>query len=858
MTFDNSRGNIQVAVADRYQIGEQIGQGGMATVYLGRDRRHERNVAIKVLRPDVSMAMGAERFMREIRVLARLQHANILPLFDSGATNDVLYFVMPFVDGESLRALLDREGALGLVETVRILRQVADALDYAHACGVVHRDLKPENVLLAGRQVALADFGVARILESDAVHDGTLTSIGFTIGTPMYMSPEQAAAEQNVDGRSDVYGLGCMCFEMLAGGPPFRGSTAMALIRQHIAALPPALVGARQTLPAAACAAVARALAKEPADRFPTAGDFVVALEEALVRATPPSAADLHQRAEEKRHQAREKVLVLEFTNLAGDASADWLSTGIAETVSADLQKVAGIRSVTLDAPSRARHAAGGGRLVEHALALELGRSVGARWVVSGAFQKSGGRVRITTHVANTEGDDLTREEKVDGEMADIFALQDRIVDTVAAAIQIELTSAEVEQIRRPETTHLSAYEHYARGFRARLLMGKESAKVAEQHFLAAIALDSNYALAFAGLGALHVPMYIATGRREVLDEAAGLLERAIALDPTLGESYAWLAYMLARQQRFNDAEAAARRAIELNPQGYDGWYMLGTARALRAFHLHEPHAFVAAINAYLRAIHVRSESFSSYTALASLYLLRGAYGHAAAPIETALQRELADPGVRVLGPLILRATLHMGRTELHEAERLLDRAVRRYDGADHVYAEAMTCHALWTRACVAERREDAHRALEDFSRVVEIAEAFPHRISIGAHWAKAQFGRVRVLHRTGRAGEAARVLADTDALLATRERFVWSWYAGGSDGEVLYARASALATVGRSEEAVAGLRKAAEACWSDVTWLRHDPAFIELRDTRDVVDICSAAIAMVELPPPIGQGGLA
>ena len=855
---DLLRDRLQRSLGAAYDLTREIGRGGMASVYLAHDRKHGRAVAIKVLLPELTATLGADRFLREIRLVARLQHPHILPLFDSGEAAGLLYFVMPFVDGESLRARLDREGALTLDETIRLVRPLADALDYAHARGVVHRDVKPENILISGRLAFLADFGVAHLAASGAADTGTLTSVGTTLGTPAYMSPEQAAAERDVDGRSDVYSLGCVCHEAVAGEPPFRGASALAVISQHLVRPPPPLVGARDPVPPPVQDAVARALAKNPADRFGGAGEFVAALERAVVEARRPSPADLRLRAAERQQEARQRVLVLEFANLAAATDADWLSTGIAETVSADLNKIAGIRVVGQDPATRRRvEGMREGRLLGHEQAVELARSAGARWVVWGAFQKFGARIRITTHVAGSEVHDALREEKIDGVMDDIFTLQDRIVTVVADALRIQLTSGEVEQICRPETTHLTAYEHYARGFRARIQMGKESARAAEAHFRAAIALDPHYALAYAGLGALHIPMYIATGERDLLEEATALLERAIALDASLAEPYAWLAYMLARQQRFHDAEVAAHQAIALDPRNFDCWYMLGTARVIRACELYEPEALAKAVPPLLRTVRLRPEHFSAYCNLAALYVLRGAYGHAAATVATAVRRELTDTGVRFVGAVVLQAVLHVGRAELADAERLLDRAIARYAGADHVYAEASSAYAHWLCGCVAERRDEHAKALEEFTRAAVIADAHRYRISIGAHWAKAQFGRVRALQRLGRGAEAEQTFVDADAIFSARARFVWTWYLGGSDAEVLYERASALATLDRTTQALDSLRRAADACWADVVWLRHDPAFRMLRDAADVQRICAQAASRAELPSPHGSGGL-
>lgn len=518
------------ALVGQYDVERELGRGGMATVYLARDRRHERYVAIKVLLPELTATAGTDRFRREIKLVARLQHPHILPLFDSGEAAGMMFFVMPFVDGESLRARLDRDAAIPLQETMRIVRQLADALDYAHARGVVHRDVKPENVLLTGGQAVLADFGIAHAPAAASPDGGTLTSAGMTLGTPRYMSPEQASAESDIDGRSDLYSLGCVCYEMLSGSAPFTGSNAIAIMSGHIATPPPPLEGLRETLPQSVKAAVGKSLEKNPADRFGTVGEFAGALEGGVIGAMADSPADIRLRAIERQQETRERVLVLEFANIAGAADADWLSTGIAETVSADLNKIAGVKVVGQDATTRQRiDTACHGRLARTDQALDLGRSVGARWVVWGGFQKFGPRIRITTHIAETGAGTEVREEKLDGVMDDIFLLQDRIVTTVSSVLGIRLTTAEVTQIRQPETANLSAYEHLARGYQAWHRFGKASVNIAAEHFRAAIAIDPNYALAHAGLGIIHGPLYIATGQQAVLDEGVAVLERARA-----------------------------------------------------------------------------------------------------------------------------------------------------------------------------------------------------------------------------------------------------------------------------------------------------------------------------------------
>ena len=855
----HSLSNIPLhALSDRYDLVREVGRGGMATVHLARDLRHEREVAVKVLLPEVAASLGAARFLREIRLVARLQHPHILPLFDSGEADGLLYFVMPFVQGDSLRTRLDREGALELDDTVRIVRQVADALDYAHARGVVHRDLKPENILLADEYAHLADFGVAREPGFQGGGSETLTSVGITVGTPAYMSPEQAAAERNLDGRSDVYSLGCVCHEMLAGRPPFSGASALAVIRQHIVSTPAPLVGAHAALPDAVTAAVARALAKDPADRFATAGEFAAALERAVVESQQPSVVELRLRALERQQQTRQRVLVLDFVNLANATDADWLSTGIAETVSADLNKIAGVKVVGQDFSTRRRvEAELHGRRVDAELAAKLGHSIGAQWVVWGAFQKLGERIRITPHFVNTT--DLTRlgGEKIDGVMDDIFVLQDRIVTGLADALRIQLSSGEVARIEQPETLHLGAYEHYARGYRAYLQFGKESVKAAAEHFRAAISIDPHYALAQAGLGVIHGPMYIASGRREVLDEGAQLLERAIELDPSIGEAHAWLAYMQFRQGRFDVSTRTARLGVEREPASDIGWYMLGVGHVCRGTVAHEPNALGRAIPPLLRAVALNAGNLPAWLALGSIYMLRGQYSHATPAIDRALELETTGSALTFLGALVQRAVLHVGVGDVDAARPLVERAITRYTGADHVYAETMAAYAHVVRGSIAERTGQPEAALQDFDRACQIADASEHRITIGAQWVRGRLGQARVLHQLALEPEAERALGEARALFASRTRFVWTWIHGATDAEVLYELASTLAILGRTDEALDTLRRAADAGWADQTFLRHDPAFAAIRDSAAVRQIAMDASKRVELPPPVGRGGV-
>ncbi|HET9038911.1 MAG TPA: serine/threonine-protein kinase, partial [Gemmatimonadales bacterium] len=289
---------LALALADRYRLERELGAGGMATVYLAHDLKHDRRVAIKVLRPELAAVIGAERFLREIKTIANLQHPHILGLIDSGEVSGTAYYVMPFVDGESLRDRLTREKQLSIADAVRLATQVAAALDYAHRHGVIHRDIKPENVMLHDGSALVADFGIA-LAVSSAGGGSRMTETGMSLGTPHYMSPEQAMGEREITARSDVYALGAMTYEMLVGEPPFTGPTAQAIVAKVLTAEPAGLAAQRRSVPPAVEEAVRTALAKRPAERFATAAEFAAALArpvDATRRTTAVGAGRLVQR----------------------------------------------------------------------------------------------------------------------------------------------------------------------------------------------------------------------------------------------------------------------------------------------------------------------------------------------------------------------------------------------------------------------------------------------------------------------------------------------------------------------------------------------------------------------------------
>jgi len=371
----NELERLRAALADRYRLERELGRGGMATVYFANDLRHDRPVALKVLKPELAHALGPERFLREVKITARLNHPHILPLLDSGEAEGFLYYVMPYVEGESLRDRLEREKQLPLDDALLIAREVADALAYAHGHDVVHRDIKPENILLESGHAVVADFGIARAIT--AAGGEKLTETGLAVGTPAYMSPEQAAGETTLDGRSDLYSLGCVLYEMLAGEPPFTGPTVGSVVRQHLAAEPPSIRVIRPAVPGWVASVLSRALAKTPVDRFTTVALF----NEALVRreSAPMAAAGPGPGAAPSRRVGRlaligvaavvggalllrsgwetpapagpayerTAVAVLPFQNLSAEGPHAYFAGGLHDELLTQLSKVAALKVIS-------------------------------------------------------------------------------------------------------------------------------------------------------------------------------------------------------------------------------------------------------------------------------------------------------------------------------------------------------------------------------------------------------------------------------------------------------------------------------------------------------------------------------
>ena len=605
------RAQIQSGLGDAYTLERELGGGGMSRVFVARDEKLGREVVVKVIAPELAEGLSAERFTREVRLAARLQQANIVPVLTAGTIGSLPYFTMPFVRGESLRARLATGTPVSLSDAISVLRDVGRALAYAHAEGVVHRDIKPENILLSGGAAVVTDFGIAKALDASRTHEGGgivgITQVGASLGTPAYMAPEQALGDPHTDQRADIYAWGVVAWELLGDRHPFAGRTTMqALIAAHLTEAPPSLRQRKPDVPVALEALVMRCLEKDPDNRPSTASELLAALDtihtsgerSAPMVAPPPSRTRAmrlsgiallvltagvlfvqSRRGVAPATSAGKSIAVIPFTVTGGDTANSYLAEGLADQLTNSLALIPGLRLA-----GRTSAARFGGK---GATAQEVGTALGVATVLDGTVRRVGNQIRVSVELSNTKDGLVIWHENYERDAADLFTVQDDIASAIAAALQVTLVGAGAASVRG--TDDPVAYDLYLKGlylFRRRgpgLATGSSS-------FEQAIARDSNFARAWAGLAStlMVMPYFLDIRMGEVIPRARAAAERAIRLDSTLAEGHLSLGFVLAEAFDYEGAEREIRRAIALDTTSAEplyryGWLLLNTGRSAEA-----------------------------------------------------------------------------------------------------------------------------------------------------------------------------------------------------------------------------------------------------------------------------------
>jgi serine/threonine protein kinase/tetratricopeptide (TPR) repeat protein len=577
---------LRAGLSGRYEIERELGVGGMAEVYLARDVRRDRRVALKVLRRDLAVVAAGERFDLEIRLVSQLVHPHILPLLDSGETSGRVWYTMPYIEGESLRARLDREKQLPIAEAVRLTGEIADALSYAHARGILHRDIKPDNILISDGHALVADFGIA--LAISGRHGERITATGMAVGTPAYMSPEQSSADQALDVRTDLYALGSVCYEMLAGEPPFTGPTAQAVIAKRLSQPAPSLRTLRASVPAALDAVVRRSLAPIPADRFASTADFsralvrsidtrpatatsrgrwllaggalllaVAAMAYRLATRTPPS-------AQRSNGSSGIRLAVVPFRLIGHDSADQYLADGITQEVNSALSNLSGLRVIAQSSVTPVD--------VSGKSARDIGTALGAEALVEGEVQRAGNAIRVRFRLVDPATGEARWSQQYDQTTGDVFRIQSEVAARVAGLLRIQLAERESRSLGRLPTTNPAAYDFYLRARAQEAGRGTDRATLdsAVDNLTSAVRLDSSFAAAWALRARnLIAAVFLYDADASKLDEAESDIGRAIALDSTLAsawDSRSNLEWNAVRGWHFAESLADERHALALQP----------------------------------------------------------------------------------------------------------------------------------------------------------------------------------------------------------------------------------------------------------------------------------------------------
>lgn len=651
---------LRQALGHSYIVERELGGGGMSRVFVARETRLDRSVVVKVLPPEIAGAINAERFAREIQLAARLQHPHIVPLFTAGEAGGVLFYTMPLIEGESLRQRLNREGHLSIDEAVRVMSEVAEALGYAHTHGVVHRDIKPDNILLSGGHALVADFGIAKALDAAMPKTGTaITSTGMFVGTPAYVSPEQAAGEDTLDGRCDIYSLGAVLYEMVTGRPPFEGPSAAAIIAKRFQERPAALRTLDAGIPISIERAVDRALADAPADRFATAEDFAAAVRR-------PYSSDVAAPL-----PPEQSIAVLPFANMSAEPDSEYFSDGISEEIISALARLPGVRVA-----ARTSSFAFKGKQVGIG---EIGAKLKVATVLEGSVRRAGKRLRVTAQLINVSDGLHLWSDRYDRDFDDVFAIQDEIARAIADQLKITLSTSGETPLVTPGTHNPEAYDWYLRGRYFWAKRGKHL-QTAVEYFQRAIAADPKFAAPYAGLAdretlvALYTYVPASEGRVRArkaaydalaLDDRQGeahfavaLFEhwleanfavaerefrRAAELSKASGLAMAYLSVLLFEQWRVDEGMAAARMARQLEPMSPQ-IHALSALGMVTAYDAPSQSLIDDAEEAAHRALELDPSYMLAHWALGCLHLARRRYDDAIVTLRQAVEESNRSP----------------------------------------------------------------------------------------------------------------------------------------------------------------------------------------------------------------------
>jgi non-specific serine/threonine protein kinase len=722
------------STVQHYRVDQRLGAGGMGEVYRAEDLRLGRPVALKFLPAALKEDPDSRaRLLNEARAASILRSPNIAVTYDIAEDHGSDFIVMEYVEGELLSQRI-AQGPVPLREVVDIGLQVTDALDEAHARGIVHRDIKSANLMRTARGlVKVLDFGLAKFLAGPAdqldITRPQVTMAGVVVGTVSYMAPEQALGRP-VDHRADLFSLGVVLYELATGRVPFAGGSPMEILDRILHEVPPPPSRYDAQISAAFDAVVARALEKSPTFRYQSAREMHTDLREiaAGLDGLPGSSVRIAAVEAAAPEELRNSVAVMTFVNITREPADDWIGTGIAETVSADLKNIHGLtvigRARVFDA---LRHLSSASQ-IDEALAIDIGRRLGATWVVAGGFQRIGDLIRITANFVEVGTGQVRRTVKVDGQIGEIFSLQDKIVYELSQGLNLALRGAEVAGIERPETRSVEAYESFARGMMNLRLATRDSMERAIAGFEDAIRHDPDYANAWAALGAASTLKGSFLGLMDLVHKGVEYERRAIALKPDLPEAHSLLGSALLTIGQVDEAIASIRKAIRLEPGNGQAHQALA-----RAYWVGKGD-FALAIPSFERAIALNPEAGYSYLQLGLLLSWEGRYGEAEAILRRAVDLQdqfiSGNAGLQIIGANARLGYVYYLQGRYDEAIREYERGLPFLMASDHALKERTAIELDVKLGAAYLRAGHAEAANRHFARALKAYEA---RVARGA-----------------------------------------------------------------------------------------------------------------------------
>ena len=761
-----------------YRVLDKLGEGGMGEVYLAEDVRLGRPVALKFLPAALKADPESRaRLLNEARAASMLRSPNIAVTYDIGEHAGTDFIVMEYVEGQLLSARI-KEGPLPVREVADVGLQVADALEEAHSRGIIHRDIKSANLIRSERGlVKVLDFGLAKFLAAkdrdDVLTRQQMTMAGTVVGTISYMAPEQALGRP-IDHRADLFSLGVVLYELATGRTPFVGASMTEIIDKILHETPPPPSALNAAVPKALDTIAMRALEKSPTFRYQSAHDMrqdlralAASLEESFRVSTSRAAAAI------ARHQAsaiERSVAVMTFANITREAADDWIGTGIAETVSSDLKNIHGLTVIGRARVYDALRNLSSNASLDESLAIDIGRRLGATWVVVGAFQKIGEMVRITAHFVEVATGTVRKTVKVDGRVGDIFALQDKIVYELSQGLNLVLRGTEIAEIEKRETQSVEAYESFARGMMNLRLASRDSIERAIGAFEHATRKDPEYALAWAALGGAYNLKGSFLSLRDLIEEAIEIERRALSIDPDLADAHMWLGAALLSLGRTDEAMVAIREAIRLEPDNGQAHQALA-----RAYWVGKGD-FAAAIPEFEKAIELNPEAGYSYLQLALLLAWEGQYTRAEEVSRRAVELQdqyiSGNAGLQVVGANGRLGYVYYLQGRFDEALREYERGLSFVASSDHALKERTAIELNVKMGAAYHRQGRSSEATRHFERARKM---FDSLVAKGADDPFTRYYIACLFALTGDADRAfdslERVAARLPALTAERMR---------------------------------------------------------------------------------------